>query len=110
MLDRVGLLAFHLALVINPQDALVLWTFASVLYHGHWNEGVKFGRERAHRPTVYIPEVTEAHYSMSNNELAEKVTQLASAVQYCIGGLSEPDRLAKLMTRFPDSPCPGLVS
>lgn len=105
----VGLLAFHLALVLNPQDALVLWTFASVLYHGNWAEGVKFGREHAHKPSVYIPEITEAHYSTSNDELAEKVAQLASAVQYCIGGLSDPDTLTKLMARFPNSPCSGMI-
>lgn len=32
--DRVGLLAFHLALVNNPQDAFVVLAFASILYHG----------------------------------------------------------------------------
>lgn len=105
----VGLLAFHLALVLNPQDALVLWTFASVLYYGDWNEGVKFGREHAHIPTVYTPEITEAQYLMSDGKLAEKVTELASAVQFCIGGLSDPDRLHQLMARFPGSSCSGLV-
>ncbi|KAJ0040170.1 hypothetical protein Pint_28687 [Pistacia integerrima] len=37
-----GLLPFHPALVCNPQDAFVIWIFASVLYHGKWEKGVKF--------------------------------------------------------------------
>ncbi|KAH1224109.1 Poly(A) polymerase I [Glycine max] len=42
-----GLEAFHLALVNNPQDALVVWAFASVLYHGEWEKGIKFAKEHA---------------------------------------------------------------
>ncbi|KAA3453156.1 PolyA_pol domain-containing protein/PolyA_pol_RNAbd domain-containing protein [Gossypium australe] len=59
----VGLLMFHLALVNNPQDALVIWTFASVLYHGNWKEGV----------------------------------------------LTETSNLFESMSRYPFSPCSGLV-
>ncbi|XP_028109633.1 uncharacterized protein LOC114308273 [Camellia sinensis] len=105
----VGLLAFHLALVNNPQDALVVWTFASVLYHARWKEGVKFAREHAQGSVIFIPEILEACNIMSEDELAERVTQFAQVVQDSVDALTETDCLHQAMSRFPDSPCPGLV-
>ncbi|KAI8031148.1 Poly(A) polymerase I [Camellia lanceoleosa] len=105
----VGLLAFHLALVNNPQDALVVWTFASVLYHARWKEGVKFAREHAQGSVIFIPEILEACNIMSEDELAERVTQLARVVQDSVDALTETDCLHQAMSRFPDSPSPGLV-
>lgn len=105
----VGLLAFHLALVNNPQDALVVWTFASVLYHARWKEGVKFAREHAQGSVSFIPEILEGCNIMSEDELAERVTQLARVVQDSVDALTETDCLHQAMSRFPDSPCPRLV-
>ncbi|GFY87824.1 polynucleotide adenylyltransferase family protein [Actinidia rufa] len=73
----VTLLAVHMALVNNPQDTLVVWTFASVLYHGRWEEGVKFAREHAQSPTSFKPEIKEACDVMSDDQLAERVTDFA---------------------------------
>ncbi|KAG4988081.1 hypothetical protein JHK85_031064 [Glycine max] len=52
-----GLEAFHLALVNNPQDALVVWAFASVLYHGEWEKGIKFAKEHAKMFVNFAPEI-----------------------------------------------------
>lgn len=77
----VGLLAFHMALADNPQDALVVWTFSSVMYHGKWKEGVKFAREHAHMQLNFDPEFSEPCDYKSDQELAEKVSHFASLVQ-----------------------------
>ncbi|KAA8532059.1 hypothetical protein F0562_006799 [Nyssa sinensis] len=105
----VGLLALHLALVNNPQDALVVWTFASVLYHGEWKNGVKFAREHAQAQISFVPEISEACDFISDDELADRVSQLAQLVQDSIDALTETDRLLETMARFPDSQCSGLV-
>ncbi|XP_058187292.1 uncharacterized protein LOC131304175 isoform X2 [Rhododendron vialii] len=105
----VGLLAFHLALVNHPQDALAVWTFASVLYHGTWKEGVKFAIEHAQALTSFIPEISEVHHNRTEDELAQRVTQLASLVQDSIGALTETDILVDKMSRFPDFPCSDVV-
>ncbi|XAR73688.1 Polynucleotide adenylyltransferase [Bertholletia excelsa] len=106
----VALLAFHLALVINSQDALVVWTFASVLYHQSWKLGVKFARKHAQTEANFIPEISEAHESISDAELAERATHLAAAAQYSINALTDRDSLLQLMSRFPDLTCSGLVA
>ncbi|RZB78937.1 Poly(A) polymerase I, partial [Glycine soja] len=57
--------AFHLALVNNPQDALVVWAFASVLYHGEWEKGIKFAKEHAKMFVNFAPEIRILLQSMS---------------------------------------------
>ncbi|KAJ7944068.1 Poly(A) polymerase [Quillaja saponaria] len=105
----VGLLAFHLALVNNPQDALVIWAFGSVLYHGEWKEGVKFVRERAEEYVNFVPEILDYCECKSDEELAEQVTELASLVLDSVAALTETKSLSEAMSRYPSLPCSGLV-
>ncbi|GLU19681.1 hypothetical protein SLE2022_359170 [Rubroshorea leprosula] len=105
----VGLLVFHLALVKNPQDALVVWTFASVLFHGKWEEGLKFAREHANMQVTFVPEISGFSVTKSDEDIAKEVAQLASLAQDSICALTEKERLFELMSRYPFSPCSGLV-
>lgn len=79
--NRIGLLAFHIALVNNPQDALVVVAFASILYHGEWRKGIKFARENAEVQVNFIPEISRSYVSKSDEELAQEISQFASLVQ-----------------------------
>lgn len=89
VLHRVGLLSFHQALVSDPQDAFVVWVFASVLYHGKWKEGVKFARDRAKEPVKFVPEISGFSEIESDEQLAIKVTELALSVQDCVNDLTK---------------------
>lgn len=108
--DRVGLLAFHLALVNNPQDSLVVLTFASILYHGEWKEGIRFARENAEVQVNFVPELLKSFASKSDKELAEEVSQLATFVQNSLDVLTETESLLESMSIYPLFPCSGLVS
>ncbi|MBA0732888.1 hypothetical protein Gogos_016950 [Gossypium gossypioides] len=105
----VGLLMFHLALVNNPQDALVIWTFASVLYNGNWKEGVEFAREYTKLEVKFVPEISEFSETKSDEDLAKEVAQFASLVQDSVGVLTETSNLFESMSRYPFSACSGLV-
>ncbi|XP_016451893.1 uncharacterized protein LOC107776501 isoform X1 [Nicotiana tabacum] len=105
----VALLAFHLALITHPQHALVILTFASVLYHGNWKEGVKFAEKHSEAAAVYVPEVSDSQVSISDDELAERVAQLAVQVQKSINILTDGDSLLEAMSKFPGAPYSGLV-
>ncbi|MCD7448723.1 hypothetical protein HAX54_045662 [Datura stramonium] len=72
----VALLAFHLALITDPQEAFVVLSFASVLYHGNWKEGVKFARRHSDAASVYAPEILDSQGSISDDELVGRVTEL----------------------------------
>ncbi|KAL4369112.1 hypothetical protein GQ457_05G006050 [Hibiscus cannabinus] len=105
----VGLLMFHLALVNNPQDARIVWTFASVLYHGNLKAGVEFGRELAKSKVKFVPEISGFSETKSDEDLAEEVAQFASLVQDSVWALTETNNLLESMSRYPFSPCSGLV-
>lgn len=82
-----------MALVNNPQHASVVWTLASVLYHGKWKEGVNFARKHAQAPVNFSPEILEECDSKSDEELAERVSKLASLVQDCVISSIETTKL-----------------
>ncbi|XP_004234515.1 uncharacterized protein [Solanum lycopersicum] len=105
----VALLAFHMALITHPQHVFVILTFASVLYHANWKEAVKFAEKHSEDAAVYGPELSDSHGSISEDELAKKVAQLAVQVQKSINILADRDSLLEAMSKFPGAPCSGLV-
>ncbi|KAK4430358.1 Poly(A) polymerase I [Sesamum alatum] len=105
----VAILAFHLALLKNPQHALVVLTFASLLYHGTWEESIKFARENALATRIYVPEILDSPDFLFDNEIAERVTQFTRQVKNSVDVLIDMDCLLNAMTRFPESPRSGLV-
>ena len=107
---RIGLLAFHLALVNNPQDAFVVWALASILYHGDWEEGVKFAKGRAKMCVNFSSEIRASSLYESDKEIAKAVTKLASLVLGSIPVLVDNNSLLQSMSRYPSFPCSGMVS
>ncbi|XP_020979176.1 uncharacterized protein LOC107639976 [Arachis ipaensis] len=105
----IGLLAFHLALVNNPQEALVVWALASILYHGNWKDGVKFAKEHAAVAVNFAPEIRMSCLNKSEEEIAKAVTELASHVIHSVCVLVNNDSLRQSMARYPSSPCSGTV-
>uniref|UniRef100_A0A9I9D6E1 Poly(A) polymerase I n=1 Tax=Cucumis melo TaxID=3656 RepID=A0A9I9D6E1_CUCME len=105
----VALLAFHLALVNNPQNSLIVLAFAATLYHGEWNEGVNYARAKSLVEINLRPEITRSAEFKSENELAEGVTCFALNVQGCIAALTSADCLLEAMSTFPASSNSGLV-
>ncbi|KAL0396934.1 UNVERIFIED_CONTAM: hypothetical protein Scaly_0141800 [Sesamum calycinum] len=104
----VAILSFHLALFRNPQHALVVLTFASLLYHGTW-ESIKFARENALATRIYVSEILDSPDYLNDDEIAERVTQFVRQVNNSVDILINMDCLLKAMTRFPESPCSGLA-
>ncbi|XP_011022149.1 PREDICTED: uncharacterized protein LOC105124023 [Populus euphratica] len=100
----VGLLAFHQALVLNPQDAFVIWAFASILYCGTWQEGVKFARENAKVEGRFVPEISGFSEIKSDEKLAEEVSQLASLVQDAVNAFTDEISLSESLSRYLDPP------
>ena len=103
-------MAFHLALVNNPQDTFVVLAFASILYHGEWKEGIRFARENAQVKVNFATELSGSFTFNSDEELAEEVSQLATFVQDSVDVLTETESLFESMSDYPTSPCSGLVS
>lgn len=109
-MHRVGLLAFHLALINHPQDPLVVWTFASILYYGKWCKAVEFARENAKIGVHFSPEILEMSASKSDESLSKDVSHLAFLVISSIDALTGTDALLEMMGRYACSPHVGPVS
>ncbi|XP_035831587.1 uncharacterized protein LOC110922624 isoform X2 [Helianthus annuus] len=106
----IGLLGFHLALATNPQHPFVILTFASVLYHQNWEDGLKFARRSGQSQTLvsFNPETLEPNKFLSDDEIAEKVNELVMLVVYAIDVLVGIESPHKTMEKFPDFPYSGL--
>ncbi|PHU25080.1 hypothetical protein BC332_03412 [Capsicum chinense] len=99
----VTLLAFHLALITTQQEAYVVLTFASLLYHGNWKEGVKFARKHSDAASIYAPKILDSQDSISDDELVERVTELAVLLQNSLDILTYKHSLQEAISRFPGS-------
>ncbi|KAL9229568.1 hypothetical protein vseg_005021 [Gypsophila vaccaria] len=105
----LSLLAFHMALVNNPQDAIVVWMFSSLLYHGNWKEGVIAARELSAGKVHFKPEIHNSSVDVADDELSARVVIFASAVQDSIDMLINSEGLRVAMLRYPSSPSSHLV-
>ncbi|KAK9071478.1 hypothetical protein SSX86_010047 [Deinandra increscens subsp. villosa] len=105
----IGLLAFHQALMNKPQHPFVILTFGSVLYHQSWEDGLKFARKSGQPLVSFDPETSDPYKFISDDEVAKKVRELAMRVIDSLDILVDTDILHNTMSRFPGSPCSGLV-
>ncbi|KAF8112665.1 hypothetical protein N665_0062s0018 [Sinapis alba] len=105
----IALLAFHIALVRNPQEAIVLHAFASLLYHRNWSEAVKFARENENSVAGYVPEVSKSSRKRSDEDLAEAVSEFASLLRDTQYVLTDMESLHEALYHYPAFKRSGLV-
>ncbi|XVF62281.1 hypothetical protein PTKIN_Ptkin08bG0204900 [Pterospermum kingtungense] len=105
----IALLMFHHALVNNPQDAIIVLTFASLLYHGKWKEGVEFARKHTKVEVKFVPEISRFSENKPDEDLAREVAHFASLVQDSVWALTETSGLFYSMSRYPFYLRSGLV-
>ncbi|XP_042472519.1 poly(A) polymerase I-like [Zingiber officinale] len=100
-----AIMAFHLALVENPQDSLVVWTFSTILYRGTWNNAIEIAKqnERVHH-VQFIPEIHASINPKSDEEILEEVSHLASLIKTSVNSLTSIDALEKSLGRYGNPP------
>ncbi|RAL52593.1 hypothetical protein DM860_017287 [Cuscuta australis] len=98
----VAILAFHLTLVNNPQDMLVVLTFASVLYHGKWESGVEFAKRHVKAAISYLPEISDSDggFILEDAVLGERVKNLAVQVQTSAHMLIDANSLHEMTSKL----------
>ena len=103
-------MAFHIALVRNPQEAIVLHAFASLLYHRNWREALRFARENENSVAGYVPEVSKkSSRKRSNEDLAEAVSEFASLLRDTQYVLNDMDSIHEAVYHFESVKRYGLV-
>ncbi|XP_078155566.1 uncharacterized protein LOC144551472 isoform X2 [Carex rostrata] len=104
----LGLLAFHVALVRNPQEASVVWAFSSLLYFGTCSDAMDIvkrmdGNEKA---VDFLPEIRAPCDAepMSEKMLKKKMLDLATLVRSSVNVFSRVESLQENLTVFSDAP------
>ncbi|KAI0489041.1 hypothetical protein KFK09_028882 [Dendrobium nobile] len=92
----LGLLAFHLALVHNPQDSLVIWTFSSILYHGTWNEAVASSDDLIY----FVPEILPPSIVKLDELLLKETSRFASLVKSSVEVLTDSNVLRQFLDNY----------
>ncbi|GAA0156853.1 mRNA polyadenylation factor [Lithospermum erythrorhizon] len=105
----LAILAFHTALIKVPQHAIVVLAFGSLLYHGKWEEGIRYAREHIDAALRYETEILDSGYFLSDDELAERVVAFATLVKDSVDVLTDKKSLLDAMVNFPGYTCSGFV-
>jgi hypothetical protein len=102
--NRLGLLAFHIALVRNPQETSVVWAFSSLLYFGTWSEALSVKQVDGNKKALdFYPEIRCDTKPMSEKILKEKVLNLASLVSSSVQVFSCAESLQEYFTVFSEA-------
>lgn len=108
---RSAIMTFHLALVENPQDSLVVWTFATILYRGTSNNAVEIAKQNERvRDVQFIPEIHTSINPKSDEEILEEVSRLASLIKTSANSLTSIGALEKSLGRYGNPPSSRMVS
>ncbi|PAN51744.1 hypothetical protein PAHAL_9G617500 [Panicum hallii] len=100
----MALLVFHTALVISPQDTLVIRAFAALLYFGSWESTIEFLKEEeAGAQVPFVPE-TLGPSQTKLDDLMEQTSHLASLVNSSVLTLTCSDALEQSLVRFSEPP------
>ncbi|CAH8262595.1 unnamed protein product [Arabidopsis lyrata] len=105
----IAVLAFHIALVRNPQEAIVVRAFAALLYHRNWSKAVKFAREHETSVVGYAPEVSKFSRKRSDEDLAEAVSEFTCLLKDTQYVLTDIEALREALYLYPDFKFSGLV-
>ncbi|CAL4937482.1 unnamed protein product [Urochloa decumbens] len=102
----LALLVFHTALVISPQETLVIRAFAALLYFGSWESTIEFLKEEEEEAGTRVPFVPETLGPSQTklDDLMEQTSHLASLVKSSVLIFTSSDALEQSLARFSDPP------
>ncbi|RRT52374.1 hypothetical protein BHE74_00051232 [Ensete ventricosum] len=105
----LALLAFHLALVENPQDALVVWTFSAILHNGTWKKAAEYARKNVKAHAQFVPEIRSSSDTKSDELILEETSHLASLVKSSVNAFTRIDALQQSLGRYQGPLSSGVV-
>jgi hypothetical protein len=99
LFHRLGLLAFHTALVNSPQDAQVIKAFAALMHFGTWDSAVEFLKQDVGAPAIFVPEALGPSQAKLDDNLMKQISQLASLVNSSVDTFTCLDSLKQSLAR-----------
>ncbi|KAJ6414795.1 hypothetical protein OIU84_003751 [Salix udensis] len=106
----VCIFAFHMALVDQPQDPLVVAAFILAVHSGgSLLESVKNARRISQPYQSSFPELLEAQNPGSNNAVMLKTINFAALVKTALRNMTDGCYVSKAMAKYPKAPSSDLV-
>ncbi|KAJ8549210.1 hypothetical protein K7X08_032917 [Anisodus acutangulus] len=114
LLQRYNILEIMLPFHVCPYCCIRFWLADEMGCTLGISSGIDYTSPRcvekhSEDASVYGPEFSDSQGSISDDELATKVAQLAVQVQKSMNILADKDSLLEAMSKFPGAPCSGLV-
>lgn len=106
---RIAILAFHTALVDEPQDPLVVAAFSLALHNGgSLYEAIEIARNIS-QPHVSFHEIVETNHRESDYVLMARVVNLAASVKAMLWKMTDHHYVSQAMIEYPQAPWSDLV-
>lgn len=108
--DRVGILAFHLALVSEPCDPLTVATFTLAIQNGgDLVEAISIARGITRPYDSSFSELVEPQALDNDSELMDEVLELASSVKAAMSMMTDEHFVSQAMAKYPQAAHSDLV-
>ncbi|XP_023527892.1 uncharacterized protein LOC111790975 [Cucurbita pepo subsp. pepo] len=105
----IALLAFHKALVDQPQDPLVVAAFSLAVHSdGSLYEAIEIAQSIS-QPHASFPEIIESNHKESNYALMDQVVDLAVSVNAVLWKMTDHQYVSQAMINYPQAPWSDLV-
>ncbi|XP_022145836.1 uncharacterized protein LOC111015199 isoform X2 [Momordica charantia] len=105
----IAILAFHTALVDEPQDPLVVAAFSLALHNGgSLYEAIEIARNIS-QPHVSFHEIVETNHRESDYVLMARVVNLAASVKAMLWKMTDHHYVSQAMIEYPQAPWSDLV-
>ncbi|XP_031740541.1 uncharacterized protein LOC101203603 isoform X2 [Cucumis sativus] len=105
----IALLAFHKALVDQPQDPVVVAAFSLAIHSGgSLYEAVEIAQNIS-QPHVSFHEIVESNHKESDYSLVEQVIDLADSVNSVLWKMTNSQYVSRAMIKYPQAPWSDLV-
>lgn len=110
---RIGILAFHKALVDQPRDPTVVASYCLAIYSDiSLSEAMEIAKSntKQHNSNFQELSVHEKDIAGSGSKLSQQVMSLAESVKSAAKKMHDRDYLANAMSKYPQAPSSDMVT
>lgn len=108
---RIGILAFHKALVDQPRDPTVVASYCLAIYSDiSLSEAMEIAKSNTKQHNSNFQELSAQDKDIAGSKLSQQVMSLAESVKSAAKKMHDRDYLANAMSKYPQAPSSDMVT
>lgn len=108
---RIGILAFHKALVDQPRDPAVVASYCLAIYSDiSLSEAMEIAKSNTKQHNSNFQELSAQDKDIAGSKLSQQVMSLAESVKSAAKKMHDRDYLANAMSKYPQAPSSDMVT